>query len=124
MAHFFCASGQGGRAILLDSRSLEFLHEPLPADISVFVCNSMVKHSIAAGGYESRKLECQTGIALLKQNFPEIKALRDVTIEQLEKYRTTLPEVIFKRCRHVITENERVLNAARALQRGDIHTFG
>jgi galactokinase len=84
----------------------------------------MVKHSIATGEYNQRRAECEAGVRALSKYLPRVRALRDVTPEDLEAYGHELPDVILRRCRHVIGENARVLKAAAALERGDLPAFG
>jgi galactokinase len=84
----------------------------------------MVRHEIGEGGYNLRRAECEEGVQKLSAVLPGIGALRDVTLPQLEQNRSLLTETIYKRCRHVITENERVLKAAAALRAGDVQEFG
>ena len=103
-------------ALLLDCRSLEFRMLPLPPGLRLVICNTMVKRELAASAYNTRREECEEGVRILAQRFPEVRALRDATIEQLESCRSTMPENVFKRCRHVITEDVRVMQAADALE--------
>lgn len=124
MDQFISCCGHAGRALMLDCRSLEYKLLPLPSDVSLVICNTMVKHSLAGGEYNIRRSECEEGVHLLSTKLPHIKALRDVTISQLEQHANYLPEVIYRRCRHVISENERVLQAADALSGGDLDGFG
>jgi galactokinase len=84
----------------------------------------MVKHGHAGGEYNKRRAQCEEGGALLRRYFPSIKALRDVTRAQLQAHRDELPELIYSRCHHIISENERVLRCATALQAGDLATIG
>ncbi len=97
---------------------------PLPASLAMVVCNTMVKHGHAGGEYNKRRAQCEEGVALLRRYFPSIKALRGVTLAQLQAHRDELPELIYRRCHHAISENERVLRCATALQAGDLATVG
>ena len=72
----------------------------------------MVKHSIAKGEYNQRRAECEAGVRALSKYLPQVRALRDVTPEDLETYGHELPEVVVRRCRHVIGENARVLQGS------------
>ena len=103
-------------ALLLDCRSLEFRSLPLPSRIRLVICNTMVKRELAGSAYNTRRAECEQGVQFLAQRFPQVRALRDATMEQLETCRAAMPETVFRRCRHVITEDERVLRAAEALE--------
>ena len=124
MDQFVVSHGRRGNALLLDCRSLEYRLLPLPEGASLAVCNTMIKHSIAKGEYNQRRAECEAGMRGLSKHLPRARALRDVTREDLEKYGRDLPAAVFRRCRHVVSENGRVLQAAEALERGNLETFG
>ncbi len=119
-----CA-GVAGHALLLDCRSLEYEPLPLPEDILVVICNSMVRHSLSdAGGYNARRAEVQQGLWILQQNYPEIRTLRDVSEEELRVCEKSMPENVYRRCLHVVTEDRRVMEAADALRKNDFQRFG
>jgi galactokinase len=120
MDPFVSCNGRAGHALLLDCRSLEFRLVPLPARAQLVICNTMVKHQIGTSDYNTRRAECEEGVRRLSAVLPGIIALRDVTLAQLEKHRALLPEVIYRRCRHIITENGRVHAVAAALESGEI----
>jgi len=124
MDQFISCHGRAGHALMLDCRSLDFQLLPLPGDVRLMVCNTMVRHEHASGGYNTRQGECQEGLRALQQALPEIRALRDVTIDELEQHRSRLSPLIYKRIRHVVTENERVKMAASALQAADMAKLG
>lgn len=124
MDQFVACHGRASHALLLDCRSLESKLVKLPLGIQLVICNTMVKHEIASGEYNQRRAECEEGVHRLRAVLPEIQALRDVTLEQLEKYRGLLAGRVFFRCRHVITENERVKLAVAAFEHGDIKALG
>jgi len=124
MDQFVSLFGQAHKALLLDCRSLEFKLLPVPDNVRLIICNTMVKHALASSAYNERRAQCEAGVKHLQRAVPHVKALRDVTREQLEQYGHDLPEVVYRRCRHVITENERVLAAANALERRDLKEFG
>jgi len=124
MDQFISLFGQQQRALLLDCRSLEFRLLPLPDNVRLIICNTMVKHALASSAYNERRAQCEAGVQHLAQFLPQVKALRDVSLEQLEQCRAGLSEVVYRRCRHVITENARVLAAGEALERSDLHQFG
>jgi galactokinase len=88
------------------------------------VCNTMVRHEHASGGYNTRQRECQEGLRALQQALPEIHALRDVTVGELQQHHSRLSPVIYKRVRHVVTENGRVQEAATALTTGNLAKLG
>jgi galactokinase len=124
MDQFVASHGKRGHTLMLDCRSLEYGLLPLPQDAVLAICNTMVKHSIAKGEYNQRRSECETGVRILAQHLPNVRSLRDVTLADIESCRDDLPEVVSRRCRHVVTENKRVLQAAAALHRGDLNGFG
>ena len=124
MDQFVSLFGQAQHALLLDCRSLEFKLLPLPDIVRLIICNTMVKHALASSAYNERREQCEAGVRHLARFYPNVKALRDVTIEQLEEHRRELPEVIYRRCRHVITENARVIEAGEALEQHDLSRFG
>lgn len=124
MDQFASCQGRVGHALMLDCRSLEYRPLPLPASSELIICNTNVKHALSAGKYNVRRAECEEGVRALAEFFPGIRALRDVTLENLQQHRARMASNVYKRCRHVITENDRVLRAARALEAGDTILLG
>jgi galactokinase len=92
--------------------------------VRLVVCNSMVHHEHAGGEYNLRRAECERGVALLARVLPGVQALRDVTLAQLAEHAAILPELTYRRCRHIVTENDRVLRAGAALESGHVEAFG
>lgn len=124
MDQFVSCMGKAGHAFFLDCRSLAFRLVPLPADIRLVVCNTMVKHALASGSYNTRREECEEGVRILARGNPAIRALRDVTVELLQQHQSDLPENVYKRCSHVVQENQRVLDAVRFLTEGNLTRVG
>jgi len=124
MDQFIACHGQAGHGLMLDCRSLDFRLIPIPSGVNLVICNTMVKHEHSSGEYNKRRAECEEGVRVLAKVFPGIRALRDVTLAQLEQNRYRLPMVVYKRCRHVITENDRVCAAALSLQNAGIQSLG
>ena len=124
MDQFVSLFGAAHKALLLDCRSLEFRLLPLPDNVRLIICNTMVKHALASSAYNERRAQCEAGVKHLARFLPHVTALRDLSIEELEQYRADLSEVVYRRCRHVITETARVLSAADALERSDLREFG
>jgi galactokinase len=124
MDQFIACHGAASRALLLDCRSLEWRLVPIDPKARLVIANSMVHHSHAASGYNDRRRDCEEGVRLLSKALPGIKALRDVNISQLEANKGLLPEVVYRRCRHIITENDRTVRAADALEAGDLALVG
>jgi galactokinase len=88
------------------------------------ISNTMVKHELASSEYNRRRADCEEAVRRLSVVLPGIRALRDVSLEQLEQHRGVLPEIIYKRALHIVSENARVQDAAEALRQGDIERFG
>jgi len=124
MDQFISCCGRANHALLLDCRSLDCELLKIDDSIRIVVCNTMVKHDLAAGEYNRRRADCEMGVRFLQQFMPEIRALRDVTLSQLAEYGTGLAPVTYRRCRHVISENARVLEAANALKKSELARFG
>jgi galactokinase len=124
MDQFTSCYGRAGCALLLDCRSLEHSLLRIPEQVRVVICNSMVKHKNAASEYNARRAECEEGVRRLAEVLPEIRALREVARHPLEEHRGILSDTIYRRCRHVVTENERVSKFASALQSGELRSLG
>jgi galactokinase len=119
MDQFISCHGQAGHAVLLDCRSLGYRLVQLPSRIQLVICNTMVKHELGASQYNTRRAQCEEGVRRLAEVLPHIGSLRDVTLRELEQHRERLSETIYRRCRHVVTENDRVHAFAAALQDAD-----
>ena len=124
MDQFISALGKQGHALLLDCRSLETRYVPLRDDAQIVVADTGVKRGLVDSEYNQRRAECEAAARLLGQRLPGVVALRDVTLEQFERYAPELPDLVRRRARHVISENERVLASVAALAGGDLETFG
>jgi galactokinase len=124
MDQFAACHGRAGHVLLLDCRSLAVRPIALPPGLLILVCDSMVKHTLASGAYNDRRAECEAGLLALQEIRPGICALRDVTMTDLEACRPRLSDVVYRRCRHVIGECARVLEAGSALERGDLVRVG
>jgi galactokinase len=118
MDQMIACHGRAQHAMILDTRSLEYELLPLRSDVSIVVCNTMVKHNLAATEYNTRRAECETAARAFGSS------LRDVTLSDLEKKRIDLGENIYRRARHVVTENARVQSAAHALKSTSLGEFG
>lgn len=126
MDQFIAALGTAGHALLIDCRALTTT--PIPVDTTrtlVVICDTRVKHELAASAYNERRAECEQGVELLRRAaLPAISALRDVSIAEFERHQALLPEVVRRRCRHVVTENARTLAAADALKADALAAMG
>jgi galactokinase len=124
MDQFVSCHGVADHALMLDCRSLEMRLLPVPPHIALIICNTMVRHELAATEYNSRRAECEEAVRILSTVLPGILALRDVTAAQLEEHSHLLPDKIFRRARHIVLENARVLKAAEAFQSGQVENLG
>ncbi|WGE32954.1 galactokinase [Actinobacillus genomosp. 1] len=116
------ALGQKDQVIMIDCRSLEITPTPVPHGYSIAIINSNVKHDLVTGEYNSRRQECE-----FAAKFFGAKALRDVTPEQFIERAAELQaqnELAYKRAKHIISENQRVLEAVEALQAKDMVKLG
>ena len=124
MDQFIITFGRLQHALMLDCRSLEYRLVPIPEHARVVVANSMLRHELAAGEYNRRRADCEAGVRTLQRHLPGVRALRDVTPAELESHKSDLPDPVYRRSRHVVSENQRVLGAAEALQAGDLDRVG
>ncbi|MBV8856670.1 MAG: galactokinase [Acidobacteria bacterium] len=125
MDQFVAALAKERHALLIDCRSLEA--EPVPLDTTsaaFVVSDTRVKHELSSSEYNVRRAECARGVELLRERLPGITQLRDVSVADFQKHSGVLPDPILRRCRHIVTENERTLGAARALRAGDLAEMG
>ena len=124
MDQFVSALGRRGHALLLDCRSLDHEVVPLPPGVHTVVCDTGVRRELAGSEYRVRRAQCEEAVRLLQAVLPHIRALRDVTPEQLTEHHALLPEVVYRRARHVVLATTRMGEAVAALRRGDAATFG
>lgn len=117
-----CASE--GHALLIDCLTMSLRHVPLNlGDACLVVMDSGVRHSIAAGEYAARRRDCEAGLAVLSGKTAQVRSLRDVEEAQIAA-NPRLSSTVRRRLRHVVRENQRVLEAASALERGDMNALG
>ncbi|MEO5978408.1 MAG: galactokinase [Chryseolinea sp.] len=125
MDQFASMMSQENQAFVLDCRSLNYQYFTLQLqDYAILLCDTMVKHTLATSAYNERREQCESGVKILKQFYPEIKSLRDVTIEMIDHHASLLNGKILDRCRYVVEENQRVLDASHHLTVGDLAAFG
>ena len=124
MDQYIACCGVKDHALVIDTRDLKSEPEPLPSDVRLVICNSMVKHSHAGGEYNERRAEVEEGSRAVRKANPALHELRDATLEDLEKARASMSDNAYRRCRHIITENARVEEAADALAAGDMKRMG
>ncbi|ENO1231321.1 galactokinase [Vibrio alginolyticus] len=119
MDQMISAKGRENHAMLLDCRSLETEAVPMPEDIAVVIINSNKKRGLVDSEYNTRRKQCEEAARTFG-----VTALRDVTIEQFDEKVSDLDDMVAKRARHVITENDRTVKAAQALRAHDIKRMG
>jgi len=124
MDQFVSCLAEQGHCLMIDCRSLDYSTLPVPEHCALVICNTMVRHQLASGEYNLRRQQCEEGLEILQRFVPQARSLRDISLQQLEQYAGELPEILHRRCRHVITEIQRVLDAASALRRDDLKRFG
>ena len=116
---------QKSHALLIDCRSLEVKHIDLNLpQTMIVICNTNVKHELASSAYNQRRQECEAAVEILRKYLPTVRALRDVNVGDLKQHGEVLPDVLYRRARHVVTENARTLEAAIALKDGDAEKMG
>ena len=128
MDQFVILAARAGHALLLHTGSLRYEHLSLCtkhlAETRIVVVNSMVKHSIAAGDYGVRRREVESGQRILRERFPKVADLGQATLDELEACRELMSPESYRRCRHIISENDRVWSAKAAILAGDAERLG
>lgn len=124
MDQFVSVNAQEGYALLLDCRDLSYRLAPIPADVELVIANTMVQHAVTGGDYTNRRADVEEAAAAIRRHRPEVKFLRDATMEDLERWGGQMSENALKRARHVISENQRTVAAADALIRKDLRELG
>lgn len=119
MDQYIISLGRRGHALLIDCRSLDYRLVPVPAGVSLVICDTQKRRGLVDSEYNTRRNECEAGARALG-----VPALRDVSVETFAAREEELAPVTRKRCRHVVTENQRVMDAVDALGAGDLERFG
>jgi galactokinase len=124
MDQFASACGVAGAALLLDCRSLDWRAARLPPDLALVVLHGGSARSLGTTEYNTRRAECEAGVAAAARLDPAVRSLRDVSPELLAAAAGAMDEAVLRRCRHVVAENERVGAAGAALESGDVAALG
>ena len=124
MDQFISALGRRDHALFLDCRDLTYRHVPLRAGVKIVVCNSGVKRALAQSEYEVRLKQCRAAVAKIAATGRAVKSLRDVELSDLDAVRGTMDGLLWRRAHHVVSENQRTLEAVKVLQAGDLERFG
>jgi galactokinase len=125
MDQFATMMGAEGQVIVLDCRSLEYHYSPLALhDHALVLCDTRVKHSLVDSEYNTRRSECERGVAILQRHYPQVKSLRDATPAMVEKHRGEMTGKVYDRCLYVVQEIERVQLASQDLKANRLEAFG
>ncbi len=124
MDQFISALGRRDHALFLDCRDLTYRHVPLRGDVKIVVCNSGVKRALAQSEYEVRLKQCRAAVARIATTGRAVKSLRDVQPLDIDAMRGKMDSLLWRRAHHIVSENERVLEAVRVLESGDLERFG
>jgi galactokinase len=125
MDQFINIHGREKTVLKLDCRSLTYEHFPFDReDLRIVVSDTLVRRELAGSEYNVRRRQCEDGVNLLKKHQPEVRSLRDVTLELLQAHQAEFDPVVFRRCDYVVRENIRVAEACVDLLRGDFKSFG
>ena len=124
MDQFASACGVANKLLLLDCRSLAWKTIPLPEDVSIVIADTTVRRKLTSGEYNKRRAACEEAVRLLKEDLPDIRSLRDVSVEVFNRFAGKLPAEVEKRARHVVEEIGRSDQAEALLEARDIHNFG
>ena len=125
MDQFAVAMGREGSAIFLDTADLSFEYAPIKLDgAKIIIANTNKKHKLTDSQYNARRSTCEAALAILKKSL-DIKSLGDLTIEEFEKNKHLLEDPdMQKKAKHAVYENQRTIQAVKALKDGDITRFG
>lgn len=125
MDQFASVMSKEGNVILLDCQSLEYQH--IPIDIhpyKIIMLNTKVAHTLASSEYNTRRQECEEGVAIMKKKNSHISSLRDVTRDMLETSKNEMSQIVYNRCSFIIDENQRVHHMVEAFKQNDLETVG
>ena len=125
MDQFASVMSKQDHVILLDCRSLDYDYIPIQlSPYKIILLNTNVSHNLASSEYNTRKEECEEGVAIIQRKYPEVKTLRDANLEMLQSLKSELEEIVYKRCLFIIEENQRVLDMTKALKENNLQLAG
>lgn len=111
--------GKENNVLLLDCRSLTSETRPVSPGVQVMICDTHAERALTGSEYPERRAQCEQGARILSGFCPEVRSLRDATLEDLQAHAAHLDSIVYKRCKFIIEENQRVLDFAAALAAGD-----
>jgi galactokinase len=125
MDQFASLFGKKDFAVKLDCRSLEYEYIPLQLhQFKIVLFNTNVKHSLASSEYNTRRAQCERGVEWIAKKYSYVKSLRDATVDMLDELVLPNDRVVYSRCKYVVEENTRLLEACEDLKSGDLHALG
>jgi galactokinase len=125
MDQFASMFGRKNHVIRLDCQTLDYAYVPFNTEgLRIVLLDTNVKHSLASSEYNTRRQQCEAGVALVRAHYPGVKSLRDVSLAMLEEFVAPVDALVAQRCRFVVEENARLLAATEDLQKGDMAAFG
>ncbi|MCL1908527.1 MAG: galactokinase [Holophagaceae bacterium] len=125
MDQFASVLGKEKTLLQLDCRDLSCTFVPFNrTDVRIALCDTQVKHNLAGSEYNVRRSQCENGVAILKQHYPNVASLRDANLDMLQAHAHEMDEVVQRRCSYVVAENQRVVTACKALATDDLGVFG
>ena len=125
MDQFASVFGKKDHVIKLDCQSMEYEYVPLRLEgYRIVLLNTNVKHSLGSSEYNTRRQQCEQGVAWIREKHPEVKSLRDATIEMVNELVKPRDEVIYRRCKYVVEEKERLLGGCEDLKNGHVEELG
>lgn len=125
MDQFASVFGKAGHVIRLDCQSLDYTYVPLTLEgFKILLLNTNVKHSLASSEYNTRRQECAEGVRLLQEGGEAVESLRDANLSMITKHIKDKNDVVYRRCKFIVEENQRLLAACEALEAGDLKTLG
>jgi len=125
MDQFASMMGKKNQVIKLDCQSLDYEYSPLQMDgIQIVLFDTGVHHSLASSEYNTRRAQCEAGVAMIRQKYSQVKSLRDATMDMVNEMIKPKDEVVYRRCKYAVEENIRLLTGTQDLKRGDVAAFG
>lgn len=125
MDQFASMFGKENKAIQLDCRSLHYEYVPLEMKgIQIVLLNTNVKHQLASSEYNVRRQQCEDAVNLISKHQPQVQSLRDANMKMLDEWVKPVDASMYRRCKYVVEEIERLQNACRDLSNGDLKAFG
>jgi galactokinase len=125
MDQFVSLNGKKDYALKLDCRSLEYEYYPFDRkDVHIVLCDTGIRRELASSEYNVRRSQCEQGVKTLQEYNPKVNSLRDVELGLLMSHEQDMDSTVFKRCKYVVEENKRVLQACTDLENNDLRSLG